>query len=83
MSVHFNVLMLKLMCTPIKVGIGTYATCQLSNLEGLLFVRDFSIENLQDFYLFLTGSTSFSVLLLIPLLITFFQFVHDFLCYFI
>ena len=46
--------------------------------EGLPFARDFSLENSADSYLFSTGFTSLSVLLLFPLSITFFSFVHGF-----
>ena len=46
--------------------------------EGLPFARDLSLENSADSYLFSTGFTSLSVLLLFPLSITFFVFVHGF-----
>ena len=46
--------------------------------EGLPFARDLSLENSADSYVFLTGFTSLSVLLLFALLITFFIFVHSF-----
>ena len=45
--------------------------------EGLLFACDLSLEN-SVLLLFLTGFTSLSVLLLFPLLITFFVFVNGF-----
>ena len=48
--------------------------------EGLPFARDLSLENS---LLFSTGFTSLSVLLLFPLSITFFVFMHDFWFYFI
>ena len=51
--------------------------------EGLPFARDLSLENSADSYLFSTGFTSLSVLLLFPLSITFFVFVHGFSFYFI
>ena len=44
--------------------------------EGLPFAQDVSLENSADSYLFSTGFTSLSVLLLFSLLITFFAFVH-------
>ena len=43
--------------------------------EGLPFTRDLSLENS---LLFSTGFSSLSVLLLFPLSITFFVFMHDF-----
>ena len=46
--------------------------------EGLPFARDLFLENSADSYLFSTGFTSLSVLLLFPLSITFFSFVHGF-----
>ena len=46
--------------------------------EGLPFAQDLSLENSADSYLFSTGFTSLSVLLLSPLSITFFSFVHSF-----
>ena len=46
--------------------------------EGLPFAQDLSLENSADSYLFSTGFTSLSVLLLFPLSITFFVFVHGF-----
>ena len=62
--------------------------------ERLPFAQDLSVENVEDFYLFSTGSTSFSlasfsfinhylfsVLLLFPLSITTFVFVHGLSCY--
>ena len=50
--------------------------------EGLPFARGLSLENSADSYVFLTGFTSLSVLLLFALLITFFIFVHSFwLCF--
>ena len=52
--------------------------------EGLLFAWDLSLENLLMFLLmFSTGFSSLSVLLLFPLWITFFIFVHGFFLYFI
>ena len=45
--------------------------------EGLPFAQDVSLENSADSYLFLTGFTSLSVLLLFPLSVTF-SFVHCF-----
>ena len=44
--------------------------------EGLPFACDLSLENSSDSYLLSTGFTSLSVLLLFPLSITFFSFVH-------
>ena len=46
--------------------------------EGLPFARDLPLENSADSYLFSTGFTSLSVLLLFSLLITFLVFVHGF-----
>ena len=47
--------------------------------EGLLFARDLSLENSAKFLLmFSIDFTSLSVLLLFPLLITFFVFMHGF-----
>ena len=46
--------------------------------EGLPFAWDVSLENSADSYLFSTGFTSLSVLLLFPLSITFFSFVPGF-----
>ena len=47
--------------------------------ERLPFARDFSLENSDDSYLcFTTCFTSLSVLLLFPLSITFFVFMHGF-----
>ena len=46
--------------------------------EGLAFVRCLSLENSADSFLFLTGFTSFGVLLLFPLSITFFVFMDGF-----
>ena len=40
--------------------------------EGLLFARDLSVENCRFLLMFLTDFTSLNVLLLFPLLITFF-----------
>ena len=52
--------------------------------EGLPFARDLSPENSADSYLcFSSGFTSLSVLLLFPLSISFFTFVHGFWFYFI
>ena len=51
--------------------------------EGLPFVQDLSLKNSADSYLFSTGFTSFSALLIFPLSITFFSFVHRFCFYFI
>ena len=51
--------------------------------EGLPFAQDISLENSADSYLFPTGFTSLSVLLLFPLSITFFIFMHSFWFYFI
>ena len=52
--------------------------------EGLPFAWDLFLENSADCHLcFSTGFTSRSVLLLFPLSITFFIFVHDFWSYFI
>ena len=52
--------------------------------EGLPFEWDLSLENSVDLHLcFLTGFTSFSVLLLFLLLITFLAFMHGFLFSFI
>ena len=45
--------------------------------EGLPFAQDLSLENSEDYYLFLIGLTSLSVLLLLPVLITFI-FMHSF-----
>ena len=45
--------------------------------EGLPFARDLSLENSAEF-LFSTGFTSLIVLLLFPLSITFFIFMHSF-----
>ena len=45
--------------------------------EGLPFAQDLSLENSEDYYLFLIGLTSLSVLLLLPILITFI-FMHSF-----
>ena len=45
--------------------------------EGLPFAQDVSLENSADSYLFLTGFTSLSVLLLFPLSVTL-VFVHSF-----
>ena len=45
--------------------------------EELPFARDFPLENSQDSYVS-TGFTLFSVLLLFPLLITFFVVAHGF-----
>ena len=47
--------------------------------EGLPFAWDLSLKNSADsYFMFLTGFTSLSVLLLFPLSITFFSFVHGF-----
>ena len=48
--------------------------------EGLPFAWDLSLENslCRFLLMFSTGFTSLSVLLLFPLLITFFSFVHGF-----
>ena len=48
--------------------------------EGHPFARDLSLENSADSFLlmFSAGFTSLSALLLFPLLITFFVFVHGF-----
>ena len=55
--------------------------------EGLPFRYDIHLQNSTKLYrfllMFLTGFTSLSALLLFPLLITFFVFVHDFWFYFI
>ena len=45
--------------------------------EGLPFARNLSLENSTDLFMFWTGFTSLSVLLLFPLSITF-SFVHGF-----
>ena len=47
--------------------------------EGLLFARDLSLENSADSYLcFQLALLALSILLLYPLSITFFVFVHGF-----
>ena len=46
--------------------------------EGILFARDLSLEHYGFLLMFPTGFTSFSVLLLFSLSITFFVFMHDF-----
>ena len=46
--------------------------------EGLPFARDLSLENCGFLLMFSSGFTSLSVLLLFPLLITFFVFTHHF-----
>ena len=46
--------------------------------KGLPFAQDLSLENSADSYLFSIEFTSHSVLLLFPLSITFFVFVHNF-----
>ena len=46
--------------------------------EALPFGWDLSLENCRFLLMFWTGFTSLSVLLLFPLLITFFSFVHGF-----
>ena len=46
--------------------------------EGLPFTRDLSPENAADLYLFSTGFTSLTVLLLFFPSITFFVFIHGF-----
>ena len=51
--------------------------------KGLHFAWDLSLQNSADSYLFLTSFTSLIVLLLFPLSITFFVFVHSFWFYFI
>ena len=55
--------------------------------EGLPFARDLSVVNsylcCRFLLMFSTGFTSLSVLLLFPLSITFFSFVHGFWFYFI
>ena len=52
--------------------------------EGLSFARDLSLENSREFLSMLsTGFTSFDVLLLFPMFIIVFVFVHGFSCYFI
>ena len=50
--------------------------------EGLPFERDVSLES-RILLMFLTDFSSLSVLLLFPLLITFFVFMHSFLFCFI
>ena len=51
--------------------------------EGFPFARDLSQENSKNLLMFLTGSTSFNVLLLLPLSITLFVFAYGFWLYFI
>ena len=51
--------------------------------EGLPFARDTSRKLFRFLFMFSTGFTSLSVLLLFPLSITFFSFMHGFLFYFI
>ena len=51
--------------------------------KGVSFAQDLPLENSADSYLFWTGFTSRSVLLLFPLLINFFVFVQCFLFYLI
>ena len=51
--------------------------------EGILFACDLSLENCRFLLMFLTSFTSLSVLLLFPLSIIFFVFVHGFWFYFI
>ena len=51
--------------------------------EGLPLARDLSLENCRFLFMFWTGFTSLSVLLLFPLSITFFSFVDGFWFYFI
>ena len=46
--------------------------------EGLPFARDLSLENFRFLFMFSTCFTSLSVILLFPLSITFFSFVHGF-----
>ena len=46
--------------------------------EGLPFAGDLSLENYADSYMFLTSFTSLKVLLIFPLLITFFVINHAF-----
>ena len=47
-------------------------------VKGLPFAHGLSLENSADSYLFSTSFTSLSVLLLFPLAITFFIFMHGF-----
>ena len=51
--------------------------------EGLPFSQDLSLENCRFLLMFSTGFTSFGVLVLFPLSITFFVFMYDFWFYFI
>ena len=51
--------------------------------ERLPFAQDFSRKLCRSLFMFLTGFTSLSVLLLFPLSITFISFVQGFLFYFI
>ena len=46
--------------------------------EGIPFARDLSLENCRFLFMFSTGFTLLSVLLLFPLSIIFFSFLHGF-----
>ena len=48
--------------------------------EGRLFAWDLSLENYEDYYLFLIGFTSFVVLLFFPQSTTVFVFVDSLGC---
>ena len=60
-----------------RYGLAVYAK------EGLPFTWDLSLKNSAVSFLFSNGFTSLSVLLLFPLSITFFLFMHGFWFYFI
>ena len=69
--------------------IGKYFVTYMNGLavyvkEVLLFAQDLPLENSAILnYVFDTGFNSFSVLILFPLSVTFFVFMHTSWCYFI
>ena len=65
-------------------GFSTHMHCLTVYVkEGLLSAWDLSLENSADSYLCFRQATLLSVLLLFPLSITFFVFLHIFLFYFL
>ena len=78
-SIDFSNFYVRVYCPVIEKDSFTHIHGLSVYIKKLLrFAWDLSLGNSADSYLFLTCFTSFSVLLLFPLLITVFVFMHSF-----